>query len=91
MTNENAEKVTRVWETKNKILNPNKKELILDVVDQIAALFAAGPYYYFIINFDELKMDYVYEGITDVLGINPDEFTLNKIFEIAPRRFKNDA
>ena len=80
--NENARKVTQVWKTENKILDPNKKEVLLDVVEQVASLFAAGPFYYYIINFENLNMDYVYEGIHDVLGINATSFSVDKLFEI---------
>ncbi|MFD2726443.1 LuxR C-terminal-related transcriptional regulator [Hyunsoonleella rubra] len=80
--NENARKVTRVWETENKILNPSKKEVLLDVVEQVASLFSAGPFYYYIINFEDVSMDYVHEGIKDVLGIQPEAFNVDKLFEI---------
>ncbi|MBC3759101.1 PAS domain-containing protein [Hyunsoonleella sp. SJ7] len=80
--NENARKVTRVWETENKILNPNKKEVLLDVVDQVASLFSAGPFYYYIINFEDVTMDYVHDGIVDVLGVQPEEFSVDKLFKI---------
>lgn len=82
MTNKNALKVTPVLETKNNILKPNTNELFLDIIDQVASLFTAGPYYYYITNFEQLKIDYVHEGISAVLGLKPSEFNLNKLFEI---------
>lgn len=78
----NALKITNVWEVGNKILKPNHKELFIDIIDKVASLFSIGPFYYYVINFETLQMDYVYNGISDVLGIKPKEFTVNKLFEI---------
>ena len=71
-----------VWNAENKILSPSSKELTLEVIDQIATLFAAGSYYYYILNFDTLKVDFVHEGIREVLGINSNEFSIPKLAEI---------
>ena len=75
-------KTKSVWESKNKILNPITAGLDLNIIDQIASLFAAGSYYYFIFNFENLQMQYVHHSIAEVLEINPNEFTLDKLFEI---------
>ena len=69
-------KTKSVWETKNKIINPITAGLDLNIIDQIASLFAAGSYYYFIFNFENLQMEYVHHTIEEVLEINPNEFTL---------------
>jgi DNA-binding CsgD family transcriptional regulator len=75
-------KTKDVWESKNKIMNPITAGLDLNIIAQIASLFAAGSYYYYIFNFENLQMEYVHESITDVLGIAPDKFNLNKLFEL---------
>lgn len=82
MNEKDSAKVLRIWESENKILQPNKKEIILEIVDQIVSLFAVGSFYYYIFNFENLKMDYVSESIKDVLGIESEEFTVEKVFEI---------
>ena len=82
MNEKDSAKVLSVWDSENKILQPNKKELLLGIVDQVVSLFAVGSFYYYVFNFENLKMDYVNEGIKDVLGIEPDKFTVEKVFEI---------
>jgi DNA-binding CsgD family transcriptional regulator len=82
MKNDYAAKVLSIWESNNKILQPIKKELHLDVIDQIASLFAIGSYYYYILNFENLELEFVHSGIQDVLGISPDSFSLDTLFEV---------
>ena len=82
MINKNALKVTKVWETGNKILLPSNKKVYIELIEQIASLFSVGSFYYYIINFHELKMDYVFESISDILGIAPESLTINKLLEI---------
>ncbi|MEW4925035.1 LuxR C-terminal-related transcriptional regulator [Algibacter sp. 2305UL17-15] len=82
MRNKNALKVTQVWETENKILLPSNKKVFIDVIEQVASLFSIGSFYYYIIDFNELKMDYVFEGVTDILGIPPETLTVNKLLDI---------
>jgi DNA-binding CsgD family transcriptional regulator len=82
MENENVTKILNVWETNNKIRNPVKNELYLDIIDQVASLFAAGSYYYYILNFTNLEMEFVHQGIKNVLGIQPNEFSINKLFQL---------
>lgn len=74
--------VMELWGAKNKVLEPVRKELIIDMIDQIASLFSAGSYYYYVVNFETLKMEYVDEGVNDVLGVSTSEFTLEKVLEL---------
>ena len=71
-----------VFESKNKILKPIEKEPFLDVIDQIATLFSAGDFYYFVMNFETYRMDFVSDGTKSVLGIDSNEFTLNKFLNL---------
>lgn len=82
MRNQHIENILNVWEKDNSILKPSKAKMALEIVDQIAATFSAGSFYYYILNFATLKMDYVDVGIKDVLGIDPNEFQLEKLFSI---------
>ncbi|MBP0903491.1 LuxR C-terminal-related transcriptional regulator [Mariniflexile gromovii] len=81
MDNNDGAKVFSVWSKENDIKLPKKKELILEIIDQIASCFAAGSFYYFILNFENITMDFVHEGLRDVLGMEPEEFTMEKCFE----------
>ena len=62
-------KILNVWESNNKILSPNSKQIALKVIDQIAAMFAAGSYYYYVLNFENLEMEFVHDGVKEVLEI----------------------
>jgi len=79
MEKEGIDKVLNVWESHNKILKPVKKELYLDIIEQVANLFAAGSYYYYIFNFETMKMDFVHDGTEKVLGIKADKLTLDSL------------
>jgi DNA-binding CsgD family transcriptional regulator len=82
MNKEDGAKVFSVWSKENSISLPNKKELLIEIIDQVASFFAAGSFYYFILNFENITMDYVHEGIHTVLGIEPGDFSMEKGFEI---------
>lgn len=82
MKETNTTKVLRVWEREDSILSPVNKQLTLELIDQIATLFAGGSFYYYILNFDNLQLDFVHEGIQEVLGIKPNEFSIPKLIEV---------
>lgn len=82
MLENDIEKVLAVWKSKNKIFKPSDQKLALDIVDQIASLFSAGNFYYYILNFVTHTMDFVSDGTKTVLGIPPKEFTLNAFFSL---------
>jgi DNA-binding CsgD family transcriptional regulator len=82
MKNEHIKKIMNVWESNNKILNPGIKKNILAVVEQIASLFSAGNYYYYVLNFDTYQMEFASEGTQKVLGIDSNEFSLEKFLEL---------
>lgn len=82
MSAEAISKVLEVWDTKNKILKPVKKEIHLELIEHMAHLFAAGSFYYYIFDFTNLEMDLVHTETKSVLGIDPDEFTLEKLLDI---------
>lgn len=51
-------------------------------LNQMAALFSPGLFYYYILNFQNLKMDYVHAGTREVLGIEPEAFSVAQILEM---------
>lgn len=75
-------KVLSVWESGNKIQNPVKKELFLDIIEQMANLFAAGSYYYYILDFENLELNMVSDSVRSILGIEPDVYPVSKLLEI---------
>ncbi|WP_303316394.1 LuxR C-terminal-related transcriptional regulator [Flavivirga abyssicola] len=82
MTNENTKKLLQLWDQENKMTTPNNKEPIIEIIDQIASLFTAGSFYYYILDFASYKMTYVHEGIEEVLGIKPEDWSIDTFFEL---------
>ena len=52
------------------------------MIDQVANLFSAGSFYYYILNFDTLQMDYVDSRVKSVLGLEIKDWSLDKMFEL---------
>ena len=75
----NSKKITDIkkyWREENYI---EKEEIIHNdhnIIDQISQFFAVGSYYYYIFNFATLKIEYVSEGVNDVLEIEPKNLSL---------------
>lgn len=82
MKESGGEKVLSVWEKENKILHPNTKDQLIEIIDQVASLFSAGHVYYCILNFETYKFDFVSDGVRNVLGIEPEAYTLEHFFSI---------
>ena len=82
MINKHITKILNVWKTENKIEKPRKTELAIKLIDQIASMFAAGSYYYYILDFESLEMEFVHKGTKEVLGISPSGFSLAKLFDL---------
>ncbi|MCY1720544.1 LuxR C-terminal-related transcriptional regulator [Prolixibacteraceae bacterium Z1-6] len=81
MFENSVSKIKKAWEP-NKIKHPVKTELYLNIIEQVANLFSAGSFYYYIINFETLKMEHVDDRIKTVLGIDPKDWNLDKVFEL---------
>ncbi|MFI1773213.1 LuxR C-terminal-related transcriptional regulator [Thalassobellus citreus] len=82
LNHKHINKLLKVWETKNTILKPIEKKDVIDIIDQIALLFSAGTFYYFIMNFETRHIDYASEGTKTVLGIEPNDYSLEKFLKI---------
>ena len=82
MEEANIAQVLNRWETEEKLLSPINKQLTLELIDQIANLFAGRSFYYYILNVDNFHLDFVHEGVQEVLGIKPSEFSIPKLIEV---------
>lgn len=82
MNTKDLEKVMDVWQSDNKILRPDPNTFSIEIIDQIASLFSIGNFYYYVLNFENLKMEVVHIGTREVLGIEPNQFTLESGFEL---------
>jgi len=81
MDEDSVARIKEAWKP-NKIEKPVKTELYLNVIEQVANLFSAGSFYYYIINFETLRMEYVDKRIQSVLGYKTTDWNLDKIFEL---------
>lgn len=81
MNNDSIARIKEAWEP-NKIEKPVKTELYLNIIEQVAKLFSAGSFYYYIMNFETLKMEYVDSRIQSVLGVYPKDWSLDKVLEL---------
>lgn len=81
MDEDSVARIKEAWKP-NKIEKPVKTELYLNIIEQVANLFSAGSFYYYIINFDTMKMEHVDSRIKSVLGIDPKDWSLDKVFEL---------
>lgn len=51
-------------------------------LQQMAALFSPGLFYYYIVNFHSLQMIHVHEGTQKILGVSPEVFNLQILLEM---------
>lgn len=75
------DKLYRVFRSQN-IQKPAENINVFEMVEQIASLFAAGSFYYFIFNLVTLEFDYVSEGVKPLLGIEAKDYKLMKWLKI---------
>ena len=67
-----------------------------DQVTKIASLFTPGQSYYYILNFYDLSMDHVSSSVKNLIGIEPEDFNVQKLLEIChpddlPDVYKREA
>lgn len=75
-------KLFDVFRSQNKVLRPVENINVFEIVDQIASLFAAGSFYYFVFNLVTLEFDYVSQSTKSLLGIKPQKFSFIKLLQI---------
>lgn len=81
MDEKSINKIKKAWEP-NKIAHPVKTELYLNIIEQVANLFSAGSFYYYIINFNTFQMEYVDPRIETVLGVKTKDWSLERMFDL---------
>jgi len=81
MDKDSIARIKEAWKP-NKIEKPVKTELYLNIIEQVANLFSAGSFYYYIMNFDSMRMEHVDKRIESVLGLNPKDWSLEKVFDL---------
>ena len=81
MDEDSVARIKAAW-IPNKVEKPVKTELYLNIIEQVANLFSAGSFYYYIMNFDTMQMDHVDTRIQSVLGIDPKDWSLDRVFDL---------
>lgn len=55
-----------------------------DQLKRMAAIFTPGHFYYYIINFHNLEMEYVHENVKNVLGIAAEDYNIQRLLKALP-------
>ncbi len=76
---EDSKAIVDFWKTVNPI-REDKQLPAVNVNEVLANIFSPGKYFYFLINFFDIRLEYVHHTITDLLGIYPEEFNLHDSF-----------
>lgn len=77
-----VEKVLRLWkDSVSKTRAPVSPYRMSQQLRSFAALLRLD-FYYYILNFPELKLEYIHDGTREVLGIDPDDVTMEKLVEV---------
>lgn len=76
----NQEIVTDIWRSHDNYLAERSAELkSFNIADFMANLFCPGPYYYYVIDSPTLTLDLASESVRNMLGIEPQDFSLEKL------------
>jgi DNA-binding CsgD family transcriptional regulator len=87
MNSSDAQDLMTVYEKSNEIKLPSlreKNEILNQIkyAEKISHLFASGNCFYFLMNFIDMKIDYVSNSIFNVLGINKDDASIDSLLSI---------
>lgn len=87
MISSDARKLIKTFEESNNITLPSKigkKDLLkqIELTENIATLFALGNCFYFLMNFVDMKIDYVSNSVFEVLGIDKESVSVNKLLAL---------
>ena len=71
-------KARDIWKEIGQHKKPKELQVEIELYKKMLNLFQVGKYCYFIFNPPELRMEYINESVTNLLGYNQDEFTLER-------------
>lgn len=78
-------RIVDLW--KEEVCNHIKEHVPFHASDQLkkmAAFFSPGLFYYYILNFHDLRMEYVDKNVKKVLGIAPEDFDIASLLQALP-------
>lgn len=77
MKEDNIATIMKLWETEIQKRAPEVTPYdAKDQVGKMAALFTPGLFFFYIFNFSSMKMEYVHPGVKTIVGIDPEECTM---------------
>ena len=82
----NVDLLHAVWDKSREFVSKKETELAeLDLNELTNSIFTNGPFYYFIIDFSKMKINYISPSVKDIHGFDPDKVVLQDILnEIHP-------
>ncbi len=75
-------KAGNIWKEIGQHKKPKELAVEIEIYKKMLNLFQVGDYCYFIFNPPEMQMEYMNESVENLLGYSPEEFTLEKFFEV---------
>lgn len=78
---EHLKAVVAIWEKVNHVTRDSAFPEV-DIPELIASIFHPGKFFYILINFFDLRMEYVHKTIEELLDIQPEAFDFAKLFQI---------
>lgn len=79
MYNEDIKSVIDAW--KANVVKAPSKSIQIEVFEQIASMFAAGPFYYSIYDFITQSVQFTSDSVKTILGIPPEKNTMIRFFK----------
>ena len=77
MCNKNSiNSIKNIWNEKNNISQPSEFIKPEKVINELAGFFSPGEFYYYIFNFQTLQLDYISEGVKNLMDLSDLEYKL---------------
>lgn len=76
-----SEYILKLWREVTPVGKELNKGYSVEIVKQLASVFAAGPFYYYIFNYFDLEIDFVHPNVKEILGIATEDFSIEKYLE----------
>ncbi|WP_460219823.1 response regulator transcription factor [Psychroserpens sp. MEBiC05023] len=82
MENHKEPKVLSLWKSTNQVKQLNNSSDFSELINKMTFLLSLGPFYYFVMNMAEFKIEFVSDGVLDVLGVKPEALDLETLFSL---------
>src|SRR5690606_24234186 len=72
----------KIWTEIAQHKTPGELQLEVELYKKLMNIFQVGDYYYMVFNPPEMKIEYTCQSITEIIGYEPEEFTLDLLMQI---------